>query len=131
MIEHFLITLLSNLKDVLLRLNLNIDDARGQCYDGASTMSGRKSGVATKVKEVNPQCLYIQCYGHSLNLAVGDAIKKEQFLSDSFDIGEICKLVKYSPQREKHLKKIREEADNIFMHSVLLGGQFVVRLVAQ
>ena len=32
--------------DVFLRLNLALLKVRGQCYDGAATMSGTKSGVA-------------------------------------------------------------------------------------
>ena len=34
------------LKNVLLRINLNIQRARGQCYDGAATKVGKKTGVA-------------------------------------------------------------------------------------
>ncbi len=40
------------IKDILLRLNLKIANARGQCYDGASTMAGTKSGVATQIKYI-------------------------------------------------------------------------------
>ena len=35
------------LKNALLRMNLNIQRARGQCSDGAATMAGEKTGVAT------------------------------------------------------------------------------------
>ena len=38
-------TLVKIISDVLCRLSLPIDDCRGQCYDGASNMSGRLSGV--------------------------------------------------------------------------------------
>ena len=34
--------------DVLKRFNISIAKLRGQCYDGASVMSGYKSGVAKK-----------------------------------------------------------------------------------
>ena len=33
------------LKNALLRMNLNIQHACGQCYDGAATMAGEKTGV--------------------------------------------------------------------------------------
>lgn len=36
------------IKDVMLRLNLGISKLCGQCYDGCSTMSGPRSGVANK-----------------------------------------------------------------------------------
>ena len=32
-------------KNALLRINLNIQRARGQCYDGAATKVGKKTGV--------------------------------------------------------------------------------------
>ena len=35
------------IKDILPRMNLKIENARGECYDGASSMAGTKSGVAT------------------------------------------------------------------------------------
>ena len=38
------------IKDVLLRMNLKIQNARGQCYDGAATMAGKRKGVATQIK---------------------------------------------------------------------------------
>ena len=53
------------IKDILMRLVLNIADARGQCYDGASA----KTGLAIQIKSINPKC---HCYMHALNLAVGD-----------------------------------------------------------
>ena len=68
-------TISNVLKDILLRYNLHINKLRGQCYDGAASMSGSKSGVATRFKEENEKRLFTHCYGHALNLAVGDAIK--------------------------------------------------------
>ena len=38
------------LKDTLLRMNLTLQHARGQCYDGAATMAGAKTGVVTQIK---------------------------------------------------------------------------------
>ena len=35
------------LKNALPRINLNIQLARGQCYDGVATNAGEKAGVAT------------------------------------------------------------------------------------
>ena len=39
-------TLATVIKDVLVRKNLCLQKVSGQCYDGASAMSGSKSGVA-------------------------------------------------------------------------------------
>jgi len=38
------------LKNALLRINLNIQRARGQCYDGAAMKADEKTGVATQME---------------------------------------------------------------------------------
>ena len=40
-------------------MNSQIKDARGQCYDGAATMSGTKTGVATQFKSLNKKMLLL------------------------------------------------------------------------
>ena len=80
-------------------------------YDGAATKAGEKTEVATQIKTINGKCLYTHCYGHTSNLAVVDAIKSLQCISDSLDpIGEIGDLVKKSSQRNTKLDKIRAAA---------------------
>ena len=73
-------SLVQAIKDTLIRLNLPISDCRGQCYDGASNMSGCKNGVATQIIADEKQTIFIHCHAHALNLAVGDCIKKVQDL---------------------------------------------------
>ena len=68
-------TLVAVLKDTLSRLNLPLSKVRGQCYDGASNMSGIRNGVAAQINKEEPRAVYTNCYGHSLNLAAADAIK--------------------------------------------------------
>ena len=41
------------LKNALLRINLNIQRACRQCYDGAATKADEKTGVATQIKSIN------------------------------------------------------------------------------
>ena len=43
---------------------------RGQKYDGASNVMGKKSGVATILLVEQPKALVTHCQGHSLSLAV-------------------------------------------------------------
>ena len=52
--------------NVLQRLNLALFKVRGQCYDGAATMSGAKSGVVTRMCQAEPSAVFTHCYGHSL-----------------------------------------------------------------
>ena len=68
-------TIVAAIKDVLIRLNLVMTKCGEQCYDGASTMRGPKSGVATQLLRDEPRAVYVHCYGHALNLAVGDTVR--------------------------------------------------------
>ena len=55
-------SLVSSIKDVLLRMNVNVADCRGQCYDGASNMSGARKGVAAIITQEESRALYTHCY---------------------------------------------------------------------
>ena len=72
-------------KDLLLSMNLRIQEARGQCYDGCLTMIGTKNGVTAQNKKLNEKWLLLHCYCHSLNLADGDTIKNIPLLKDTLD----------------------------------------------
>jgi len=52
----------------------------GQGYDGAAVMSGRCSGVQTRVKEVAKYAFYVHCRAHCLNLVIVDSVKMSQKL---------------------------------------------------
>ena len=44
-------------------MNLSISNCQGQCYDGASNMSGIRHGVATQFLSDESRALYNHCYG--------------------------------------------------------------------
>ena len=49
---------------------LSLNELRGQGYDGASTMSGKKSGVQRLIRNKQLKAIYMHCAGHFLNLAI-------------------------------------------------------------
>ena len=49
-------TVYNILNDMLLRFNLDVNDARGQCLDDPGTMIGCKTGLARKSKLEIPKC---------------------------------------------------------------------------
>lgn len=103
-------TIVKVLKDVVLSLSLDLTKLRGQCYDGASTMSGAKSGVAKRILDEVPTAFYTHCYGHALNLAASDTIKKLRMLKNAMDTThEITKLIKFSPKRDAAFQKLKGE----------------------
>ena len=99
-------TLVALIKDVLLRCNISINMWRGQCYDGASVMTGKKNGVSTSITKEESRA---HCYGHSLNLAINDTIKNCKLMKSTMDaVTEICKLIKKSPKRDAMFLKLKE-----------------------
>ena len=79
--------LVQSIKDALLRINVQLSQFHGQHYDGASNMSGSRSGVATQISREEKRALYTHCFGHALNLAlaVADAIKQSKVCRDAME----------------------------------------------
>ena len=63
-------SLLELLLSIFQNLELNVTNVRAQCCDGASSMRGKYSGLATRVKELEPRAIYIHCHAHLLNLTL-------------------------------------------------------------
>ena len=103
-------TVVGVLNDILLRMNPTLSNCRGQCYDGASNMAGSRSGVSTQLSFEEPRAVYTHCYGHTLNLAVGNIMKKSRLMGDTLNTtNEISKLLKYSPRWDATFEKLRAE----------------------
>ena len=76
---------------------------------GQRTLCGIKNGVSNKILSENPKAFFTRCFGHALNLAVGDMVKNARFLKDSMDATyDISNLIKKSPKRDAMLQKIRK-----------------------
>ena len=108
-------TIASTVKDSLTRFNIPLSDLRGQTYDGAGSMLGKRSSVAAQMKRVQPKAIETHCHGHSLNLSVKDILKSNRLINDLLEIiVEITKLIKFSPKREQLLGAVKEnfEKDN-------------------
>ena len=103
-------TLVATIEDVLLRMNLKLTQCRGQCYDSESNMVGSKNGVATQLLAKEKRAVLTHCYGHALNLAVGDSMKQSKVCRDALDTAyEISKLLRFSPKRHVAFDRIRVE----------------------
>ena len=73
-------------------------------------MCGIKNNVSNKILSKNPETFFTRCFGHALNLAVGDMVKNARFLKGSMDSTyNISILIKKSPKKDAMLQKIRKE----------------------
>lgn len=66
-------SLFITLNKILTTLGLDLKLIRSQSYDGAANMSGKISGLQTRVKQENDLALYVHCCAHNLNLVLSDA----------------------------------------------------------
>ena len=86
-------------------------------------MVGCRKGVATQLSAKEKRVVLTHCYGHALNLAVGDSMKQSNVCKDALDTAfEISKLVRYSPKRNaafdcikvvENLKRIPKPLDPV------------------
>ena len=76
-------TLFLCIKDVFLRLNLPLEKLKGYCFDGASNMSGRFSGVQARLGEVCQGSLFVHCCNHSLDLALQKVAREVPLISET------------------------------------------------
>lgn len=83
-------------------------DIRGQCYDGASNMSGAVSGCKSIVQQEAPVALYFHCAAHRLNLAVVSACSIQSFKNAESYVGGIARFFNYSAKRQRALDKAIE-----------------------
>ena len=73
-------TIVSVIKDVMIRMQLKFDKCGGQCYDRASDMIGKRLGVAQQIKKVQLKAHYTHYHGHSISLSVKYVTKQSKKL---------------------------------------------------
>jgi hypothetical protein len=69
-------TLKKELDFVLSHHKLDVQNIRGQGYDGASNMRGEWNGLQAKFVEECPYAYYVHCFAHQLQLALVAASKE-------------------------------------------------------
>jgi Domain of unknown function (DUF4371) len=68
--------------DMSKRRNLNVNDSRGEAYDGASTMSGDIAGVQVKIRQNEPRAVYGHNIAHKLELNLQDVMYRVPLFRD-------------------------------------------------
>lgn len=130
---------------VLEENGLNVENIRGQGYDGAANMSGSCNGLQSRIKTHNKKALYMHCHAHCLNPVLVECAKSSQhvmffFISLKIYVlisSRVCTLQTMDPnQRVCELKRLsdtrwvcREEALRS-LKNVLSAGQELLQNMA-
>lgn len=96
-------TLFMCVRDVFLRLNVPIERLQGYCFDGASNMSGRFSGVQARLKKLCPESLFVHCANHSLDLALQEAAREVSLIAESMNFVQGTAVVIRESAKRKNL----------------------------
>lgn len=99
-----------SISDAILTLldkhGLDVQDIRGQSYDGASAMSSDERGAQALIRDKNPLALYTHCRSHVLSLAIGKACKVQDLRNMVDVINEIYLYFHLSPKRQRFLDDV-------------------------
>jgi hypothetical protein len=81
-------------------LGLDVQRMAGFCSNGAATMAGVKSGVAARLKAINPRIIAIRCVAHHIALVMSDTAKSSPKLQavDS-ELRQVHNLFNHSSKR--------------------------------
>ncbi len=94
-------TITATIKQAVLSVGLDINDARAQSYDRASTMRGSRTGVATRILRDYPKCTFSYCSGHGLSLVLQDCVASHVYFVEAQElVRRVVQFVRYSPRRK-------------------------------
>ena len=97
--------------DVLIRLQLPLEQLRGQTYDGASNMAGVYRGCQALVKFRQPLALYVHCGAHCINLVSQTACESVPLIRDCLAVvQELGALFSASSNLRTSFSRISQDA---------------------
>ena len=109
-------TLLTLVKDMLIKYNLELNNSRGQCYDGASNVSGANEGLQAKMKREEARAIFVHCQAHSLNFVTQDCIRNVNEARDILNqIKELVTFLRQSPKRLSWFQSLQDDSMNVFI----------------
>lgn len=96
---------------------LNWSKCVSLCTDGARVMSGHKSGVAARVRELSPECLWFHCSIHKEALAAKNMPNELSSVLQA--VVQIVNLIKHRPLNSRLFSTLCEEMGSQHKHLLL------------
>ncbi|XP_062576880.1 52 kDa repressor of the inhibitor of the protein kinase-like [Saccostrea cucullata] len=94
--------------NTLEEYGINVNNIRGQGYDGAANMAGKHRGVQARIRQRIPYANYTHCRAHSLNLAIVHACKEPLIRNLMDTVQTIAFAFDYSAKRLLQFKESLE-----------------------
>lgn len=100
--------------DILQRFSLPLEKCRGQCYKGTSNVSGKITGLQTRIREEEGRAVFVHCLAHNLNLVVQDSFNGVPCVRDALSlIRDSIRFIRDSPKRLAIFKDLQDENNAI------------------
>ncbi|XP_059441135.1 uncharacterized protein LOC132173614 [Corylus avellana] len=125
------LTLKKGIYSVLSKHQLDIQNIRGQGYDGASNMRGGWNGLQALVSNDCTYAYYIHCFLHRLQLALVAASKEVISVNQFFTkLNVVVNFVCASCNRYEELR-VAQAAENAYMIAIdeIKSGRGLIKLV--
>ena len=94
------------IENELVRVGLDLKFCRGQCYDGAGSMTGRRKGLSSLFTHKYPKIISFHCAGHKLNLCVALACTVSPVQSMMECIRKTSEVFRFSPKKSNLYKDV-------------------------
>jgi hypothetical protein len=86
-----------------------VTNIRAQCYDGAASMRGKYSGLASRVKELEPRAIYIHCHAHLLNLTLQSSLSSIREIRNFLGtVNSLYSFLEASAKRHERFQEIQK-----------------------
>ena len=98
------------IRDVLLRLNIDLSYCRGQIYDGAANMTGIHKGVRAEIQKIVPEAVFVYCKNHGVNLDLQHTIESNRWSYDLMQfLNSQSNFIRDSRKRFDLVRKLHSE----------------------
>ncbi|KAJ1260880.1 hypothetical protein BS78_10G265900 [Paspalum vaginatum] len=102
----------SNIDVLFGKYGLSIKQVRGQGYDGASNMRGEFNDLRAFIMRENSSAYYIHCFAHQLQLVIIAVAKKNDDISDFFDmVSLLINVAGASCKRKDMIRESQQERE--------------------
>ena len=108
--------LFEHVKKVITEHGFKLHGIAGECFDGASNMSGVRKGVTARMKECSPRGVYVHCYAHILNLALQDTMSDVEPLRNALGtLQSLYNFLEGSPKRHAEFNSVKVDDDHLLL----------------
>ncbi|KAF3849575.1 hypothetical protein F7725_019294, partial [Dissostichus mawsoni] len=111
-------------------LNIPIERLKGYCFDGASNMSGRFSGVQARLKEVCTDSLFVHCANHSLDLVLQEVGREVSLVAETLNFVQGIATVIRESSKRKELYVSMFGCDDVVNILAICPTRWCVRTIA-